>query len=188
MFSCKQNIRAPWTLHENRVARCQHCITFVLFRQLSSIGPHRFLLWAEQAGCFVSPRPTCSYSFPSLGNQHNLRNHEFVLIVYTCIHMYTIYPPKVCTGRIFEDRSRSTEETWFDFGPRLVYPDWLSRYRWKSMKGCHTRIWPQEVTEWAADGFTSPKSQFWVIPGTCKYYQTKSNKFKYLSYWSRRAL
>jgi hypothetical protein len=115
------------------------CIPFVLFRQLSSIGPIDFFFEQNKPDALSRPDPlfllvfTCSYLFLFLKENSiatsesrksaQLTNHAFVFIVYaniiyiytvTSIRMYTIYPPKVCTGlinlvelqTIFEDRSQ----------------------------------------------------------------------------------
>ena len=64
-----------------------------------------------------------------------------------------------------------------------MYPNWYENL-WKD---CHTRIWPQEVTEWAADGFTSIAKLTFLSHS--EYLQLLSTKIKYyLIYWSRRAL
>lgn len=127
-----------------------------------------------------------------------LTNHAFVFIVYAYyiyIHGYkytNVYNlPSQGVHWTNQPRWTSnnfwrpfTEETWFDFGRRVaMYPNWYENL-WKD---CHTRIWPQEVTEWAADGFTSIAKLTFLSHS--EYLQLLSTKIKYyLIYWSRRAL
>ena len=129
-----------------------------------------------------------------------LTNHAFVFIVYANIiyiyihgYKYTNVYNLPSQGVHWTNQPRwtsnnfwrlFTEETWFDFGRRVaMYPNWYENL-WKD---CHTRIWPQEVTEWAADGFTSIAKLTFLSHS--EYLQLLSTKIKYyLIYWSRRAL
>ena len=116
------------------------CIPFVLFRQLSSIGPIDFFFEQNKPDALSRPDPlfllvfTCSYLFLFLEREfnrnirvseistidkscicfHSICKYNIYIYTVTSIQMYTIYPPKVCTGlinlvelqTIFEDRSQ----------------------------------------------------------------------------------